>query len=260
MNDLATLRLLANRNGLNLFGLVDAARFDRTRPPELRIGALLPACGSVLVLGTGGSRPAFEFERQHPERARPMDARTSDLMVEASVRVIRYELGRLGVRARYVGPEEARVPFGPLGEAAGFGVVSPVSGMLLHPEFGPWLRVRAALLLEGEPFGPVADAALPSSFKPCCGCDKPCVSACPPRAIAGDGGKDRRRCAEYRFTGGCEDGCRVRQACPMGAEHADLPEHPLHAHSVDKATLARRYGLGWRRFVPRALRGAARLR
>lgn len=260
MNDLHHLRQLAARNGLNLFGLVDAGRFDRTQPPELRSAALLPACRSILVVGTGGNRPSFEFQRQRGRSNRPTDLRTSELMLEASVRVIEHELGRLGLRARRIDPCDDRLPFGPLGEAAGFGVVSPVSGMLLHPDFGPWLRVRAALLLEGEPFGVAADASLPSSFKPCCGCSQPCVAACPTRAIVGDGSTDYRRCADYRWTGGCDDGCRARQACPVGAEQADLPGLPLHAHSIGKDALARRFGLGWRRFVPRMLRSRARTR
>ncbi|MGC6486900.1 MAG: hypothetical protein ACON4Z_04590, partial [Planctomycetota bacterium] len=232
MHDLRPLRALAVRNGLNLFGLVDAVSFDRAQPPELRSAGVFPNCGSILVLGTGGARPSFEFCRQRGDLARPVDARTAELLVDASVRGIAHELGRLGIRARRLGPEHGRLSFESLGEAAGFGVVSPVSGMLLHPDFGPWLRVRAALLLEGAPFGDAPEASLPAHFKPCSGCDRPCVSACPPRAIAGDGSSDRRRCADYRFTGGCVDGCRARQACPVGVEHADLPGIPLHAHTL----------------------------
>lgn len=260
MNDLRDLEQLAARNGLNLFGVVDAARFDRGQPAELRSAALAPGCGSILVLGTGGNRPCHEFGRQVGADVRAVDAPTADMIAEASVRVIAHELGRLGVRARQVGPAEGRLPFATLGEAAGFGVVSPISGMLLHPEFGPWLRVRAALLLEGQPFGAVAATKLPSNFMPCCGCSQPCVSSCPPGAIAAEGSGDRRRCADYRFSGGCADACRARQACPVGAEHADVPGRPRHAHSLGEAALRQRFGKGWRQRFARALRGPVRAR
>jgi LCP family protein required for cell wall assembly len=46
------LRLHAEGAGLNLFGLVDRARFDACEPRERRIDALVPACGTVLVLGS----------------------------------------------------------------------------------------------------------------------------------------------------------------------------------------------------------------
>jgi hypothetical protein len=52
------LRLHAEGAGLNLFGLVDRARFDACEPRERRIDALVPACGTVLVLGSGSGRSA----------------------------------------------------------------------------------------------------------------------------------------------------------------------------------------------------------
>ena len=55
------------------------------------------------------------------------------------------------------------------------------------------VAVRAALLVDGMPFGPVPDSALTRKFQPCCGCAKPCVTACTPGAVDGIGGRDPTR-------------------------------------------------------------------
>ena len=254
MPALSFFRQLAARNGLNLLGVVDARRFDRSQPKELRTAATLPGCGTVLAVGTAGRSFWAEFQQQGVAAA--LDARAAEVLVDASVDAFVDQVRRLKGRVRRVGPEDGRLNFGHLAEAAGFGIVSPVSGMVLHPEFGPWMKVRAAVLLEGRPFGAVRDASLSARFKPCCSCDRPCVSACPSGALDGLGGNDRAQCADHRAVGGCASLCSARGACPVGADHADRPELPLHAHSVDLATLQRRYGRGWWRFVPRSLRGA----
>ena len=259
MSSLGSLQQLAARNGLNLFGLVDAARFDRALPPEQRSVSVMRGCGTILVLGTAGRSLDFALQRHAGAAPPARDARATERLVEGSVGVVADALRAQQVCFQRVGPRDGRLPLVMLGEAAGFGVVSPVSGMLLHPDYGPWLRVRAALLLEGAPFGAPAAIDQGAGFQPCVTCSQPCVPACPPRALDGAGGSDRLRCAEHRSGGGCTAGCYSRMACPVGAEHADRPEAPVHAHSAEQAALQRRFGLGWWRFVPRALRGGARL-
>ncbi len=280
-SSLRSLQQLAARNGLNLFGAVDARRFDRSQPSEQRTTARLPGCGTVLVLGTAGRSFWLEFARQgrglgdrgfgdrgFGDRGRVSAAACTgepgpeeiDQLVSASLDAVEGELARCGVRALRVDARSASLRMLPLAEAAGFGVLSPVSGMLLHPDYGPWLRVRAAFLLEGAPFGALPDASMTESFRPCCGCARPCLDACPPQVHDALGRSDRRRCAENRMQGACATGCGSRRACPVGAEHADPLDAPVHAHAADLPTLERWYGLGWWRFVPRGLRGGVRSR
>ena len=163
-----------------------------------------------------------------------------------------------GVGCRVMLAEGGRLDLACLAETAGLGIVSPVSGMLLHPQFGPWLRVRGVLLVDGHPFGEIPDASIAESFRPCCTCDRPCVAACPPKVHEFGGHADRKRCAEHRHQGGCSTGCCSRLACPIGAEHGAGVGAVLHAHSVALGALQRQFGLGVWRFVPGFLRQPAR--
>jgi len=168
MSLLSDAQHCAARVGLNLFGIVDAARFDVCQPKDLRIGSRWPECGTAIVLGSGGVTTARETQQ-----------------VERDIAEIASVLQRGGVRFRIVVPTQRRLSFARLAEAAGFGTISPVTGLLLHPEFGPWVSVWAALLLDGHPFGEVADRSITDLFQPCCSCRQPCrevlpaASACP---------------------------------------------------------------------------------
>ena len=234
--------------GLNLLGLVDRCRFDASEPRERRLGGMAPTCGTVVVLGTGGRASADGI-------AGGADAVAADAPRRAGgADHVAGELRRAGVACRVLRFDGSCRVSGPrLGEAAGFGTVSPVSGLLLHPDYGPWLRVRAAVLCDGEPFGAVADASISDRFHPCCTCDRPCLTACPASV---HGGRDHglAACATHRHGGGCTDGCGSRAACPLGAGHRD-DGTAGHRHSYELATLQRWYGLGVWRFVPKPLRG-----
>lgn len=258
MSLLHTVQQQASRNGLNLFGLVDARRFDACQPREHRSDAAQPGCGTIVVLGTGGRSMWSEFQRQGQAVPPKMNEQQVEELAFAGAGAVADDLRRRGLAARLIDARRPSVNFGQLAEAAGFGIVSPVSGMLLHPEFGPWVRVRAAVLLPGQPFGPVADASIADRFRPCCSCQKPCIAACPSGVHDGVGNTDRKRCATDRHRGGCSTGCHSRMACPVGSEHADGDAPALHAHSVGKRTLQRWFGLGWWRIVPRMLRGGPR--
>lgn len=253
MSLLSSLRQSAARAGLNLFGVVDARRFDPCEPRERRCASQWPECGTVVVLGTGGR--GFWHHNVAHGIAGTRAAEVGDELGVAAAHRVADALAAHSLPCRVVAPTCGTLNFLRLGEAAGFGTVSPVSGMLLHPKFGPWLRVRAALLIDGYPFGPIADASITERFQPCCTCAKPCVTACPSGVHDGQGGTDRARCAGHRHAGGCVDGCSSRRACPIGAEHGDPLDAPLHAHCAGLPTVRRAFGLGVWRMVPRFLRG-----
>jgi hypothetical protein len=235
--------------GLNLLGLVDRARFDAGEPRERRIANVAPECGTIVVLGSAGRWPHRLFAWQ-PRSAEAATFGSCGAEHVASL------LSAEGLRCRVLRLDGGcRVHHARLGEAAGFGTVSPVSGLLLHPEYGPWLRVRAAVLCEGAPFGAIGDASISEQFQPCCACERPCLTACPASVHDGDGQHDLLACARHRHEGGCADGCASRAACPLGAEHRDHDGPPLHRHTQELATMQRWYGLGMWRFVPKALRG-----
>jgi hypothetical protein len=234
--------------GLNLMGLVDCGRFDAGEPKERRVGRVAPACGTIVVLGSGGRSIPPRLGCTGDAAAVAGWATTAAGGVAALMR-------EHGVACRALALEGGcRVNGARLGEAAGFGTVSPVSGLLLHPEYGPWLRVRVAVLCDGSPFGAVGDASISERFQPCSTCDRPCVRACP-AAVHDHREQALAACASHRHGGGCTDGCASRGACPVGAHHRDEPAVALHGHSHELATLQRWYGLGPWRLVPKPLRG-----
>ncbi|HLQ38559.1 MAG TPA: hypothetical protein VK348_12200 [Planctomycetota bacterium] len=254
---LKDLAFRAAATGLNLCGAADTARFDASQCPDWRAERLQQGCGTIVVLGSGGPTFWQQMVRQHgaPKAPQPNYHPVQAFAVQGMRELITW-LQAAGVTARLVQPEDAcTLNFVQLGEAAGLGTVSPVIHLLLHPQFGPWVSLRGALLVVGKPFGEIADASLADSWQPCCGCPKPCVAACPAGVHDGAGGSDYHRCATHRHAGNCEVGCSVRRACPVGAEHRYPPDEEAHRHAYSLFAMRKWYGLGKWALVPRFLRG-----
>ncbi|MFM1874179.1 MAG: hypothetical protein RL398_3601 [Planctomycetota bacterium] len=253
---LSQARARAERSGLNLFGLVSASRFDSCQPCDRRVQSLRDGCGTIVVLGTGGRAFWSAYVQSRSGAVQGTQAAAdADRYAQRSARELGEWLVDQGIAATTVLPGASRgVRFQCLAEAAGLGVVSPVTGQLLHPTYGPWMSVRAVLLLDGEPFGPIDNASIAHEFQPCCGCPRPCVSACAPHAYDGNGKQDLDKCAPHRDAGNCGEGCNTRLACPLGAEHRDAPDEFAHRHGQTLAVLRRLAGLGLWSLVPKGLR------
>lgn len=97
--------------------------------------------------------------------------------------------------------------------------VSP-TGILIHPDYGLWHALRAALLLE-EPLPLPAPVPRPA---PCAACAaKPCLTACPVDAIRPDEfrvGDCRAYLGTLSGQGCMMLGCAARRACPVGGAYA----------------------------------------
>jgi epoxyqueuosine reductase len=90
---------------------------------------------------------------------------------------------------------------------AGLGVIGK-NNLLITPEFGPRVRLRA-LFLESE-----LEATGPLDFAPCTDCDAPCHQACPQQAFPG-GTYNRRLCSQQM---------RADEANPVSVHNwIDLP-------------------------------------
>jgi hypothetical protein len=251
---LAEVRRRAGDAGLNLLGLVDAERFDAAQTRERRVRSIAPQCGTVLVVGSGGRALWQQFARRTAASGR--SAARADSYAWGVTQDIESTLRAAAIVCRTIaGPCDVRLPFTRLGEAAGLGTVSPVTGLLLHPDFGPWVRIRAAVLADGKPFGPIADASISERFQPCCGCSRPCVAACPVGVHDGLGGQDLGRCASHRHEGNCESHCSSRSACPVGSAHRDADGEHVHSHSHSLGAMRRWFGLGVWRWLPASWRG-----
>lgn len=103
-----------------------------------------------------------------------------------------------------------------LGRLAGWHNDSPLM-LGMHPDFGTWFAYRVLVLT-------VSDLPLtvpqPAS-SPCLACTgKPCITACPARALQG-GTLDFTTCADYRLkeSSVCAATCMSRCACPAGSKY-----------------------------------------
>ena len=156
--------------GLNVIGIADGSPYQ----------SLLPSCRSVIVFASGGSalwdsfikdierHPAHLRDHQHPfddfvHRA----IQSADPSPQPSRRWI-----------RCAAEPEVFLDFRPLAHAAGLGTQSTM-GLLIHPQYGLWVGLRAALLTT-EPLS--ISSTIPVS--PCDACEsKPCIAACPAGAV-----------------------------------------------------------------------------
>jgi hypothetical protein len=103
--------------------------------------------------------------------------------------------------------------------------VSPVR-LLAHDRAGLWVSFRGALALKE------AIELPPAPPSPCEACEgRPCLSACPPRALTA-AGYDLPACHAFldEIEGrDCMDrGCAVRRACPVSAGYARMPEQSAY--------------------------------
>lgn len=252
------IRRRAADAGLNVVGVASCDAFDRCQPRGRRAREILPDCRTILILGSGGSAfwdrltaeegsPGEPHPRRHPIQRRGARL-TAELMVWLRER---------GMRSAAVYPDAKRtLNFVQLAEVAGLGYVSPVIGQLLHPKFGPWVSLRSAVLIAGEPFGDVAQlpTAAGEDFQPCLTCSRPCMRACPIAVYEVGSYPDYEGCAAHRADGNCETGCDVRRACPVGAEHRYDAEEEAFRHAYSMFQMRRVYGHGLWRLVPKRLR------
>ncbi len=210
--------------GLGVAGVVPIALWEALAPPPFSRNALLPAARSAVVLGSGG-RSLFEAFRRAPEHGaagHPLDAYTERVVAEAA-----RALEAVGIGAAAVHAHETRdgqlVDFVALARASGLGWPSRL-GILLHPEYGPWMSLRSALLTTQE----LAPTPRQAGEGPCHGCPAPCATGCRGDAVAGAAFSVPRCVSVRRSDPGCALRCDARHACVVGPQHAYAAEAEAH--------------------------------
>ena len=166
--------------GLNLIATTDVARYDAAVPARHAVGTRAPGIRTLVVIGNGGAAFWEAFERHRarqplaPAQSDPLDAFTRSVVLDA-LAAPGLDLGGSPRVAFPFADEPLALSFVHLAECAGLGRRS-LLGVLVHPEFGPWMSLRAALLL---PFALAAPRPA-DGFDPCPGCvARPCMAACP---------------------------------------------------------------------------------
>lgn len=198
------------RRGLNLIAVLDCSDLPADiAEPMLAGGVALADYPRLLLLGSGGKR----FWRALPDYAWK-DTDPVDHYSAATLQAfIADYLGSAPSLALY--PGDMPVPLQRLGALAGWQQPSPL-GVGIHPHYGLWFAYRAAALLDSDL--PLRSAErLPA---PCESCStKPCISACPARAVGVSFALDA--CMEFRLSEDsiCAEQCLSRLACPVGRQH-----------------------------------------
>lgn len=117
------------------------------------------------------------------------------------------------------------------------GLASSPLGLLIDAEVGLWHAFRGAIVT-AEDLGPEAEPQV----SPCATCaGRPCLSACPADAFDGAGyAVDRCHAFLESHAGGlCRtDGCRARDACPIGRRHRYAPDQIRFLMSAFRASLS----------------------
>ena len=217
--------------GLGLTGTLPIAEYDSLVPEPWRSLHLAPGARGALVVGNAGRR-LWERFVVSPERALssdPLDAYTRRVLARSAAlcsppaSVGFYADRRDGVY----------LPLVALARRAGFGAPGRV-GVLIHPVYGPWIGIRAVLLV-AESFEPRE----PAAWSPCDGCEAPCASACH-GGLVGATGIDARECYRVRLTlPACALACDARRACVVGREHAYSAEQTAHHSRIRCAAQSR---------------------
>lgn len=177
----------------------------------------------LILIGNGGRAMWQAILREGGRSADPID--------DFSVRAVRRWLAAQASGRSYeiVYPGERLVGLQSLGECAGWHFASPFM-VGINERWGTWFAYRVAVLAntDFEPTRPVPGES------PCTACrPRPCVSACPGKAIE-DSGFNLADCVRYRLRpdSACQTTCMARLACPVRAEHRYDDEQIRHAYAI----------------------------
>jgi len=210
----AALRERLARVGLDLVGATSVAAYDARMTAGQGLAARAPEARGIVVVGNGGAALWRTFRAAVP--VPEGDGSLDDYVRSAVEPAVRDVAG-----ARVCWPSDARIDFRLLGELAGLGRPS-LLGLLVHPVYGPWIALRAAVLVPADVVAPrPADG-----FDPCPTCvERPCIAACPVGAI-GPRGWDVAACVAHRLAdeAHCASGCTSRIECVYGREHCPPPD------------------------------------
>ena len=230
--------------GLNLIGTTTVAAYEALVSSQYYVSTLLPQAKTIIVIGNGGAYFWKGFRAYcdaHPnhleEREHPLDDYTS-MSIEA---VLTPHLQMAHATYRYLYPFRfwtEPVSFMHLARAAGIAGPS-ILGVVIHPHYGPWLALRAALLIDQE----VSIAPQAPDFDPCPTCqERTCIQSCPANAIPSVTGWDIPGCVQHRIqvASDCLDYCHARYDCVYGREYR-YPLDELQYHQRQSFTEMKKY-------------------
>ncbi len=232
--------------GLNLIGTATRAAYESLVPAQYHVTSLLPQTQSIVVIGNGGGAFWAGFrddtddlqEYSHPQgRAHPLD----DYTVEVIEKSLTPLLQASGATYQYVYPFRfgtQPVSFMHLAQASGLAGPS-ILGIVIHPTYGPWMALRAAVLIDQQLSSPPSA----QGFDPCPSCtERSCVKACPANVVSVEKGWDIPGCIQHRVNvpDDCVAYCHARYECVYGRQHR-YPLDELQYHQAQSLATMREY-------------------
>ncbi len=207
--------------GIDLHATCAAADYDAAVPPAFRLPDLGRPRALVIVLGN--TRALWPHVRVAASTDRnPVDehvARVVTAAVDAALQTSTRREIRFSPE-----PPPRRVAMQRLAHVAGLAWLAP-SHVCVHPTFGPWIALRAAVIVDVD--APPARPPLPPP------CD--CATGCQPaldRALAAGPPRDATELRErWRLW------LAVRDACPVGREHRYSDDQIRYHYTGDRSPL-----------------------
>lgn len=212
--------------GLDLVHPFAVAAYDHLADPADRLSDLGRA--DALAFLIGNTRDLWPALRGRV-LAEPARRRTAHPLDDLVVETVTAAAAALGVRSairfgHVIAPRP--LPLQRIAAAAGLAALSPCH-LSVHPRYGPWLALRAVVVVDAP-----APTPAPPATAPCAGCAAPCLA--PFTAARGTGTVTARAVAErWRAW------VAVRDACPVGRDQRyDEEQLAYHYAGVRPAWLA----------------------
>ncbi len=210
------------KQGFNLCAVLDVAAFPLGLAHAWdNAQVTVQPFEKLVLLGMGGPGLWDRIRQENYPEAQLFDLASEKAVLE----VCRRFWGVSEPRLLYPGP--ALIPLQKLGRWAGWASPSPI-GIDISPRYGPWFAYRAAFLVDA----PLEYTKTFTVNSPCDDCEpKPCIQACPGRAVTRDQEIAMERCLPQRLVDpqGCGVSCRSRLACPVG-EKWRYPKEQIRYH------------------------------
>lgn len=187
--------------GLDLHGVTSAGAYDELVDAPFRLD--VDPSSTVLVIGnTRALWPLLDaWERSTGPHPDPVDTYVMQVIAEATADVDDV----VDVRCSHE-PPPRRIAIQRLADRAGLAWLSP-SHLCVHPTYGPWIALRAAIVL-ARPIVDVPDAASAP-----CDCNSNCLPRLQEAIAAGEPTNNAEMVAEW------ERWLAMRDACPVGRDH-----------------------------------------
>jgi hypothetical protein len=204
-------------------------------------GEQLPDLGrpdalAVLVGNTRDFWPVFRAAlAQSPARLQsdhPLDEYVTQSVTDAASSTgLRHELRW----AHWMHPRP--IPIQRIARQVGLAALAP-SHLSAHPEFGPWIALRAVAVFDVA--GPIASPA--PADQPCASCSKPCVPALEKALGPTATGPGPRLLNDIQIATDWQRWLAVRDSCPIGVAHRYSADQIAYHYTKVKTLLTRSGG------------------